>query len=241
MAKAWLAFLSPTFAGSIAPESASIANSAIHPWNAIGRVNIAGFRTRQACTGTLVGPRQVVTAAHCLFDPRTDPNTPVHPNRVHFLAGYNRGAFAHHGQAACVRIALGYRFGRKKTLAGKQSDLAVIVLRKPAELRPLGIAPSDPAVGDTTLTLAGYAKHRSQVLTVRQGCKVQGSSSSLHLIGCDAAKGQSGGPVLIRQDGAWKVSAVISARNRKGQTIAVNIAGRSNLAEIDCSSDEPLQ
>ncbi len=42
-------------------------NAMEYPWSAIGRVNAGG---RGHCTGFLIGKRQVLTAAHCLYDVR---------------------------------------------------------------------------------------------------------------------------------------------------------------------------
>ena len=39
------------------------------PWDAIGQVNVSGHRMTTRCTGTLVAPNLVVTAAHCVMDP----------------------------------------------------------------------------------------------------------------------------------------------------------------------------
>jgi V8-like Glu-specific endopeptidase len=59
------------------------------PWSSIGRVNIATITRTRFCTGSLVGPRTVITAAHCMFDDRL--NEWFKPNLVHFVAGLSPG------------------------------------------------------------------------------------------------------------------------------------------------------
>ena len=53
---------------------------------AVGRLNVAG---RRFCTATLIEPAVIVTAAHCLFHPRTRARVPLAEFR--FAAGYRRG------------------------------------------------------------------------------------------------------------------------------------------------------
>jgi protease YdgD len=53
------------------------------PWVAIGRLNVIAGTARQLCTGTVIAPRRVLTAAQCLFDGAT--NTWVRPSSVHFV------------------------------------------------------------------------------------------------------------------------------------------------------------
>jgi len=52
-------------------------------WRAIGKLQPASENFRKTCTGSLVGPALVLSAAHCLFNPRTGRFFP--PGSVHFL------------------------------------------------------------------------------------------------------------------------------------------------------------
>ena len=73
------------------------------PWTALGRVQTE-LGTR--CTGFLISPRVVMTAAHCLF--RHVTGRYVQPSSVHFLWRYDMGAYADHARVVAFAIAPGY-------------------------------------------------------------------------------------------------------------------------------------
>jgi protease YdgD len=72
------------------------------PWCAVGKLQIASLNLRRFCTGTLVGPSTVLTAAHCVLNPLTRRNFP--PGSLHFLIGYDGSRYVGHGEGVKLEI-----------------------------------------------------------------------------------------------------------------------------------------
>jgi trypsin len=71
------------------------------PWRAVGKLQAATINFRVLCTGTLVGPSTVLTAANCVYNPRTN----LLPGSLHFLIGYSGSLYA--GHAVGVKATIG--------------------------------------------------------------------------------------------------------------------------------------
>ncbi len=80
-----------------------------YPWRAFGRVNRQG---RGFCTGVLIAPEVVLTAAHCLYD--TKRRAWVEPRFMHFVAAYQKGRFLFDSKVARFEIGKGYEPGGER-------------------------------------------------------------------------------------------------------------------------------
>ncbi|MEM1431214.1 MAG: trypsin-like peptidase domain-containing protein [Pseudomonadota bacterium] len=195
-------------------------------WSAVGRVNIAGYNRRRMCSGVLVAPARVLTAAHCVLKGRR-----IAPaEEVVFVAGWRAGASA--GDATGARITIHPDF-LSRIAAGELdigSDLAVIELSAPIEgvsPLPLGALP-DPAPIGTALTILGYRADRPHIATLHTGCTLLHDAPNVLLTACDVAQGTSGAPVLAPAlspglapgGGAPTVVGIVSARSLRGTLVA---------------------
>ncbi|MCH8166579.1 MAG: trypsin-like serine protease [Proteobacteria bacterium] len=204
------------------------------PWRAVGRVNVATSYATSMCTGTLIGEDLVLTAAHCVMNPRT--GTAYRPGAVHFVAGWRRGQKVGASRAAAITVHPDYRLAAQLDAGQIGADLALIRLADPiprAKAPFFGIAPA-PRPG-TPLTLISYRQDRPHALTRQKGCKIIGMRDGVMALGCNVTFGVSGSPVFMSSGGEMRLVAVVSAmgsdaRNPVAYAVLVDAAIPAVLA-----------
>ncbi|MEM9333194.1 MAG: trypsin-like serine protease [Pseudomonadota bacterium] len=199
----------------------------------IGRVNYAGYSMRSHCTGALIAPNLVLTAAHCLVSGRTEK--PFKPKNVIFRAGYHLGKSKADAQGAHFIFLKGYLEAQSDAEKVKR-DAAIIVLQDEINLDAGKISTIDATHG--SLEFQGYSISKPHVLTGSEDCSRKSSHSKLFLVSCTAAFGQSGSPVLSGKN--KEIVGMIVGVNDSNQAIILSLTELRHL-ETDLFNIGALQ
>lgn len=177
-------------------------------WEAVGKLMLGD---RGFCTGALIAPNLVLTAAHCLFD--KDSGARLDPAEIKFLAGWRNGrAEAYRG----VRQAVAhpdYAYGGADSLDRVADDVALIELDQPILLpsvHPFTIGKT-PESGDH-VAVVSYGQGRADNPSLQPDCSVMDKQTGILVMTCDVDFGSSGAPVFRVTDGVAEVVSVISAK-----------------------------
>ena len=177
-------------------------------WIAVGQLSRKGQNSKGICTGTLIAPDRVITAAHCVA---SRAGYPFAPQSITFIAGRNGDDAAAKRRVAQIIIHPAYVV--TEGVAKASYDVAVLVLEKPipsGRVQPYPLS-TRPIFGGT-LTVLGYQNRNPGILNGRSDCQIIEAQPAYMGLSCNVISGNSGGPVLRRIGEDWFLVGVVTSK-----------------------------
>jgi protease YdgD len=182
-----------------------------HPFSALGKLN-------NGCTGTLIGKKLMLTAAHCVFDPTTQkPRDNFATFEINLV----------NGRAAAVATPVRAWIGSVQPEQVRSTDWAIVELAEAVGEQQKFMEVSSVDFTQTmpfAVNLAGYSSDINAGLTagVHWGCRIQQVSEGRLFHDCDSNAGISGAPIFASINGEWRIVGISVSEFRNNQTPPVH-------------------
>jgi len=190
-------------------------------WQAVGRLDVNGDGF---CTGALIAPDLVLTAAHCLYD--SDTKAPIRPETIEFLAGWRNGRASAYRTVRRAVVHPEYIYDGQASTDRVRNDIALLQLQRP--IRNTTVIPFETDVRPrkgARIGVVSYAHDRAEAPSLQDVCAVMSRQQGVLVMSCDVDFGSSGAPVFSFDGDTPRIVSVVSAKAEvNGERVSLGAA-----------------